>query len=272
MRDKPNHFVVPDTQCRKGVPLDHCRWIGEYIVDRRPDVIVHLGDHWDMPSLSQHDQAGSRKMEGARYEDDIEAGNEGFELLCKPMEKLRSYKPRRVFLRGNHEQRVERAINAQPKYAGTIGYHHMLTRGWEVHDFQKAIVIDGVAYSHYFPNPYTGKPWGGSVQNILGKICQSFTAGHKQGKLQDERFNQISGKQMRGLIAGSSYLHDEDYKGPQGNHHWRGVLVKHAVSDGGYNLMEVDLDFLCGKYEGMSVKRFLQRKYRNASQRFTLAA
>jgi hypothetical protein len=271
-RSAPNHLVIPDTQCRKGVPLDHLRWIGEYIVDRRPDTIIHLGDHWDMPSLSQHDQAGSLRMEGARYEDDIEAGNEGFEMICKPMERLKAYKPRRVFLRGNHEHRVERAINAQPKYAGTIGYHHMNTRGWEVIDFLKPIVIDGVAYSHYFPNPYTGKPWGGSVQNILGKICQSFTQGHKQGKLQDERFHQITGRQMRGMICGSAYLHDEDYKGPQGNHHWRGVLVKHAVSNGGYNLMEVDMEFLCAKYENMTVARFLQRKYRNAKERFSLAA
>ena len=31
-------------------------------------------------------------------------------------------------------------------------------------------------------------------------------------------------------------------KDPQGNHHWRGVIVKHNVCDGSYNPMFVDID------------------------------
>jgi hypothetical protein len=114
----PDHLVIPDTQCKPGAPLDHLRWLGEYIVDRRPEVIVHLGDHWDLPSLSMYDAPGSLKMEGQRYEDDIAAGNEGMRLLLAPLRELqaklkrnkeRQYNPRMVLLRGNHEERVMRA-------------------------------------------------------------------------------------------------------------------------------------------------------------------
>lgn len=45
------HLVIPDTQAKDGVPNDHLGWIGEYIMDRRPDCIIHLGDHADMPAL-----------------------------------------------------------------------------------------------------------------------------------------------------------------------------------------------------------------------------
>src|SRR5690348_1900896 len=51
--------VIPDTQCKKGVDLSHLRWCGQYLAEKRPDVIIHLGDHADMPSLSTHDQPGS---------------------------------------------------------------------------------------------------------------------------------------------------------------------------------------------------------------------
>ena len=39
------HFVIPDTQVKKGVPIDHMAWIGAAIRDYKPDVVVHLGDH-----------------------------------------------------------------------------------------------------------------------------------------------------------------------------------------------------------------------------------
>ena len=78
------HVVLPDTQVKAGVPTDHLRWIGRYIWDQfhdKPNVkIIHLGDHWDMPSLSSWDAPGSKDMEGRRYMEDVEAGNEG--IIC----------------------------------------------------------------------------------------------------------------------------------------------------------------------------------------------
>jgi hypothetical protein len=43
--------VIPDTQVRPGVQLDHLDWAAEALLYYRPDVVVHLGDHWDMGSL-----------------------------------------------------------------------------------------------------------------------------------------------------------------------------------------------------------------------------
>ena len=90
------HLVIPDTQVKPGVPLDHLSWIGEYIVERKPDVVVHLGDHWDFPSLSAYDR-GKKAMEGRRYTDDVDAGNEGMNLLTTPIrvEQLRHTRSQR---------------------------------------------------------------------------------------------------------------------------------------------------------------------------------
>jgi hypothetical protein len=78
------HLIIPDTQAKLGVPTDHLRWIGEYIVERKPDVVIHLGDHADMPSLSSYD-VGKRDFEGRRYADDIEASaDKAFDVLCAP--------------------------------------------------------------------------------------------------------------------------------------------------------------------------------------------
>lgn len=514
------HLVIPDTQSKAGVPNQHLHWIGRYIMDRRPDVVIHLGDHWDMPSLSEYDK-GKKQFEGRRYEQDIQAGNDDFAILTKYLDQYNArqrknkkslYKPKLIFLLGNHEDRIDRAIENNAVLDGVIGYNDLNTKGWEVHDFLEPVWVDGIAYClapehrvlmadfsykrldqisvgdkivafdeettersgmrplprkyktghimaadpietkrvkvtlsngkefittpdhkwlvrvkgkpahnktnnwgwvqsadldrrhqvcnpfhewdkvelweygwlagvfdgeghisksncsqggiqlgfaqrpglvldraleildkagvsykaymagsgcmsvrilgssasklqllakcgcirllnklqpehlgrvqvtsdketvtvksvddagigtvimlktdcntfiadgyahhncHYFYNPMSGRPYGGQVATRLKTIGHSFTMGHQQTLDYAIRF--VGDKSQHGLVAGACYLHDEDYKGPQGNAHWRGVIVKHAVNDGQYNPMFVDMDYLCRKYEGTTL-------------------
>lgn len=252
------HLIIPDTQCRPGVPLEHLRWLGKYIAHKQPEVIVHLGDHYDMPSLSSYDK-GKKSFQGRRYQADIAAGNRGMDLLMAPIHDLNDkrrrdkkalYKPRQVFLLGNHEERIDRAIQLEPELLdGTIGYEHfnLKQHGWEVHDFLEPVAIDGITYSHYFYNPRTGRPYGGMISTMIKQVGYSFTQGHRQGKEIGE-IQRSNGRIDRGLIVGSFYQHDEEYAGPQGNEYWRGVIMKHEVKDGNYDLMEVSLDFLRRRY------------------------
>lgn len=261
-----SHLVIPDPQVAPDVPLDHMDWIGRYILDRKPDVIVHLGDHWNMGSLSSYDR-GKIQMEGRRYRDDVVAGNKALTMLDRPTQKFNhgrlkrnQYHPRKVLLRGNHEERIQRAVEDNPQLEGHIGYHDLDTRDWEVREFLEPVEIDGVLYSHYFYNPMSGRPYGGqSIDTRLKTVGHSFTMGHQQGLLYGLR--STVGGMHHGLVAGSCYLHDEDYLGPQGNTPWRGIVVKHQVEDGSYDPMFVSLDFLCRKYEGMGVGEFLRQKY-----------
>lgn len=251
------HFVIPDTQCKKGVPLSHLTAAGNYVVDKKPNVIIHLGDHWDMPSLSSYDK-GTKKAEGRTYQDDIDAGIAGMEAFMAPIHaynkkrrknKEKQYRPRLVFLLGNHEERIMRHVNANPELAGKCSYDDLKLEemGWEVYDFLEMVEIDGVAYSHFFANPNTGRPWGGVARTRLNNIGFSFTMGHQQGKDLAEK-HLANGKVLRALIAGSFYQHDEDYKGYQGNEHYRGCLYKHEVENGNYCLMELSMKYLLEKW------------------------
>ena len=253
--DGCNHFVIPDTQCKGGIDKDYLTWVGKYIVDRKPSVIVHLGDHADMPSLSSYDK-GRRTAEGRRVSEDIDAAIEGMNLLLKPLQDLQleelrrygyiKYRPKMVLTLGNHEGRITRHVDANPELHGFLSIDDLKYKemGWEVYDFLEPVIVNGVTYCHYMANPMTGKPYGGMAANILKHVGESFTVGHKQTLEVTTRFLPASGKQQWGIIAGSCYTHDEDYKGYQGNHHWRGVIVKHCVEGGSYNPMFVDLDFL----------------------------
>jgi len=247
------HFVMPDCQVRPDVDTDHLTAAGNYVVDKRPDVIICLGDFFDMHSLSSYDRS-TKKAEGARYNNDIKVGKSAMELFMEPIQalnvalrktKLRQYKPRMVFLIGNHEERIMRHINANPLLSGTISYDDFDLKkfGWEVFDFKEIVNIDGIAYSHYFYAPLTGRPYGGTAHTKLNKVGFSFVQGHVQG-LDTAIKSLANGQTIRALVAGSFYQHDEDYKGPQANGHFRGCLMLHEVADGNYNLMELSLDYL----------------------------
>ena len=63
MEKRMKHLIIPDTQVKPGHPIDHLRWAGQYAVDKKPDGIIHIGDHFDMPSLSSWD-VGKKSFAG----------------------------------------------------------------------------------------------------------------------------------------------------------------------------------------------------------------
>jgi hypothetical protein len=256
------HLVIPDTQIKKGVPLDHIRALGKFIVDKQPDKIIMIGDWADMPSLSSFDRPGSLNKEGARYCEDVEASIEAMELLLEPLKKLNKrlskhkkklYKPEMYLCIGNHEQRINWAIQKDPvAFSGVISIDDLEFErfGWTVVPFLNILVLDGVNYSHYFidPNGLTGRAIGGTVHNKLTKLKTTFVMGHQQALGHAEQYT-ATGKRLRGLVCGAFYMHDEGYLGPQKNtQHWRGVVMLHEVEDGDFDVMEVSLRYLLKRY------------------------
>jgi len=249
-KSKPQkHCVIPDVQAKPGVALDHLKWAGQYIAEKKPDTIVCIGDFADMPSLSSYDR-GTASAENKRYQFDIEATHKAMELLMTPIVNEQDYKPRLILTLGNHEDRISRYTNDHPELMEQLSIDNLGfdAWGWEVIPFLKPIEVDGVLYAHYFYNPNTGKPYGGlNLETRLKTIGTSFTMGHQQGLLTAIR-DLPNGKRMRGLVAGSFYQHKEAYKGYQGNSHWQGIIFKHEVQEGNYDLMELSLNYLRKRY------------------------
>jgi len=251
------HFVVPDTQCKPDQSVEHLRWAGEYAVDMLPDVIIFLGDHWDMSSLSTYDK-GKKSFEGRRYLKDILAGNKGMDAFMEPIareqarlrrNKKEVWKPRLVFLMGNHEDRIDRAIECDAMLEGILDFEaqsNLKKWGWEVYPFLEVVVIDGIAYSHYFTSGVMGRPVS-SARLMLTKKHMSCVMGHVQDR--DIAWaRRADGTQMTGLFAGIFYQHEEEYLTPQTNNSWRGIWVFNEVQDGSFDELPVSLNYLRIKY------------------------
>jgi hypothetical protein len=241
------HMVIPDVQAKPGVVTDHLTWVGNYAVEKRPDVIVCIGDFWDMPSLCLYDK-GKKDFEGRRYVADVKAGRVAMEKFLKPIDdhnrvakKHEQYKPELHFTLGNHEIRLVRLVDDHPEYDGKfslddLGLHEY---GWKVHDFLKVVELDGIEYAHYFTSGVRGNPVS-SAAALLRERQGSATMGH----VQHTDIAMHKKTQQRALFCGTCYLHDEKYLGAQDNCQRRQIIMKHEVEAGRYDLMEVSLKFL----------------------------
>lgn len=223
------HVIIPDTQVEPGRDIEHLWWASAYIndfVDNDTLRVIHLGDHWNMGSLSSYDK-GKGYMEGRRYLDDIITGNEAFKALDSELTKPNIDKH---FIFGNHENRINKAVSNDIQLDGLLTTEHCDTLDWQRHDFLDIVELDGISYSHYFYHPNTSRAYGGEIEGRLKTIGRSFVMGHQQGLKFAARY--VGEKQQIGIAAGSFYSHEEHYMGPQGTGYWRGIIVLHDVEDG----------------------------------------
>lgn len=247
-------LVLPDVQAKPGVDFSYLARIGQYAVDKRPDVIVCIGDFADMPSLSSYDK-GKKSFEGRRYKRDIEAAQFAMQAFLKPLndhnekQPRKPYKPRMVLTLGNHEERILRAINDDPKLDGVLSVDDLAYAeyGWEVFPFLEVVIIEGVAFSHFFATGVMGRPASSAAAQLRVANMSCF-AGHQQGK-QIAYAKRADGAILTSIISGSCYEHDEGYLGPQVNkQHWRGFFMLHDTKNGTFDEMPVSLSFINQRY------------------------
>src|SRR5690348_8886835 len=88
--------------------------------------------------------------------------------LLRPSRRL--WKPRKIYLKGNHEIRADRVASEDPKLFGTIGSDDCDVRDFERFQFLERVWEQGVVFSHYFQNPHSSRPIGGNIENMLTKV------------------------------------------------------------------------------------------------------
>lgn len=249
-----NLLVIPDMQVKPGQNLRHVHWLAKYIVAKKPDCIVQLGDLWDIPSLSSYD-VGKKSAEGKRLCMDVDAGMKAVNIIEQAIKGCKGYSPKKIFVEGNHEYRIRRYENDYPALAGSLfnPVDYMCDLGWESHPFLAVAKFGGISFSHFFPRTQKGTTSAASQRNgpssaaaMVKANMTSCIGGHKQGL--DIYIHNLDNRRVRGIIAGSFYSHNEGYHSPQGNSYWRGVLMLNNVKNGDYDLTEVSIDYLRKKY------------------------
>lgn len=260
MTDNPTYLIIPDSHAHFEHGNERADWLSRLIIDARPDVVINLGDQFDMPSLSDYDK-GKRSFQGKSYKKDIEAGLEFHDRLWGPVRATKKKMPYRIVLEGNHEHRVERALDLSPELAGTIGfddyrfedYYHEVIR----YDGGLPGIIkrDGILFAHYFPTGVSGRPMGGisPARMMAQKNKISCIAGHIHVFDFFSEKN-IDDKVVNCLVAGCYQDYTNDWAGPIGKF-WRpGVAILRNVHEGNYDIQWISLEALRETYSDYEEK------------------
>ena len=236
------HVVIPDCQIKPGVDTSFLDWIGKYIAHIKPNRIICLGDFADMQSLYNYKK---ESFDSAQYKEDINSAIDAMEILMSPirdeMRKCPDWKPTFDFTLGNHEYRITKVANTDKKIGSFISVDDLRYEkfGWTVHDFLKPVILDDIAYAHYFTATNMGAPIP-SAKNLVDRKHMSCVMGHRQN-WEMHRTGRPDGTEIRGLLAGSCYLHDEDYLGYQNNDYSRQIWVLNNIHKGSFNPIQVEL-------------------------------
>lgn len=241
-----SHLIIPDSHAHPDYDNRRYHLLAKLINDRKPDVVVDIGDWWDMPSLCSYDY-GKKEFEGRRYKKDIEAGVEAQDIIYHEVRKHKRKLPRFVRCLGNHEDRINRAVSLQSNLEGLMSTNDLLSKeyGWEEYPFLESVNIDGVHYAHYFTSGVMNRPIGGvnPARSIILKEMVSSTQGHMH-TFDHHSMTSGSGAKIHGCVVGVFQDYNSNYAGPANKLWDRGVVYKHNVENGDYDIEWISLDRL----------------------------
>ena len=95
------------------------RAVAKYMADTHLDNMVILGDFLDMEEVSRYVQGRPRKIEGKSLKANADRGNQVLAALCRAA-RTTNPKCRVCLLEGNHEYRIQDALDVHPEYAGLV--------------------------------------------------------------------------------------------------------------------------------------------------------
>lgn len=253
--DLTTHLVIPDSHANPQYNNDRADLLGKLILDLRPDVVINLGDMWDFPSLATYDK-GKKSFWGKTYLKDLESGLEFDDRIWSPIKKAKKRRPYSIFIEGNHENRVKKAIELQSELDGIISFDQLeLDRNYDEvveysGDTPGVTEVSGINYSHFFISGILGRPISGehAAYQLITKEFSSCTCGHSH-VLSFSSKTTAQGKRINGLVAGVYQDYNSDWAGERNRLWWRGVVIKRNVESGNYDPEFVSLEQL-RKYYG----------------------
>jgi hypothetical protein len=246
---------ICDRHAGPDLDLDYNDWLGDLIMDLKPDVVVDNGDGADMYSLNSYDK-GTRSFQGASYRKDIEAAVEANDRMWLRSKRSKKKRPFRVTTIGNHEARHHKALELSPELEGTVGIENLQLDDYyqQVVDYDGStpgvVEIGGIYFAHYLVSGLLGRPISGEhhAYSLISKQNASCVVGHSHTQDYSRRVG-IDGRVRIGVVGGCATLHRPKFAGGAVNMWWRGVTYLRNVESGNFDLEWISLDRIEKEYK-----------------------
>ena len=232
--------------------------LGNLIYDIKPDYVFDLGDFADMSSLNSYDTRYPKAVVTENYENDIEVVKDAQEKLREKFVRRKTRKPIWIGFEGNHEHRIKRALQHDPRLEGKkygVSFEHLHTHRYydEYHHYENGAPAiksyDGVSYAHFIGSGNYGTAISGIHHGyaLTAKLACSVTVGHSHKRSYFVKQEAVPNP-IHGLVAGCFKGKDETWAGQSNREWWKGVCIKRNIKDGNYDLEWVSMERLAKDY------------------------
>lgn len=227
-------------------------------MERRPDVIINIGDQADLSTLASYDR-GMKAAWGKFYKDDVAATLDAQARTFAPIQKYNNtrsknkkvqYNPLTIHTLGNHcAGRYDSFLAKHPEFTGHISLSDLqYEKYWnKVVPYLTPYEHSGITYSHYFFSKSQRYPIG-TAKLLLQANHRPCIAGHSHSFDYALTFD-INGRKLQAAIIGC-YIDKEsngdmfNYTGGHGSvKWWNGLTYLHDVNEfGEFDLEQVSID------------------------------
>lgn len=173
------HLVIGDAHADPNVSNRRFDWLGNFILENRPDVIIDIGDWGDFSSIGSYDK-GKKEAWGKSFLKDAAAYRDASKRAFGGISKVKGYRPKIIRCGGNHEEgRINKMVNDNPELEGLVSLDKLGIGEYneEYVPFRDIKIVDGIAYCHYFYDRDSRYPLQ-TARAVLTKKVHSGAFGH----------------------------------------------------------------------------------------------
>jgi predicted phosphodiesterase len=251
-------LVIGDAHVDDIQDLSRFKALGNMILDRQPEYIISIGDYMSMDCLSEWDRNKRALMENRRYSLEIEAGNQSLDMMLDPIKKFnkkskkKAYTPSLVYIKGNHENRLDRYLESDPTFLGTVSLEkdlYLYHRGFEVIDYKEVYTLEGVSFTH-IPIASNGKAISNPTvaQKALRLFSGSVVFGHTHTLDHAAEHRHGAPHLNQALCVGCFFEDTPTYAVGSKTDYWSGIIELDIYGTNRFDITTTSMSQLKGKY------------------------
>lgn len=256
-------LLVPDAHVSPDQDLSRFARAGQLIIERKPTRIILMGDFLTLESLSNWDLNRAGVMEGRRYQGDIAAGNMALDFMLTPLRLLQErqrrlkekvYRPRIVYLYGNHEDRLLRYLDTRAELKEHLNLEedlNLMDHGiTDIIPYRQGIEFDGVNFTHAPMNAANQAVSGRyAIHRAAEMTAQSLVFAHTHRRENVNFYRHGADNITQVLMCGAFFEHTDAYAYGGLNSYWRGLCILTHWSKGRFDVEDISLERLRSLYE-----------------------
>ena len=195
----------------------------EAIHDLSPSIFILGGDNMDFNTISSYNYKKPKLTEGSRISKDYKLFEK--EIMI-PLNNALDVGCKKYFLKGNHEERVDRLVESQPKLEGLVEIEKNIDlHDWVVYDYKSVLKIGHMHFTHglYWNKYHAHKTVTTYESNIF--------YGHVHSPQIYTTINPIDSLPKQGVSVGCMCELNPEYREDEPNHWVNQFMIFYLYSD-----------------------------------------